>query len=273
MDCPFHPLSCPLSNTTALACGGLGTCDVLSGTCVCQTGYSGLSCGSCAPNYMRVTTSIGTTPCVLIPGSAGTCSDGVREIDEVGVDCGGVCSAPCLPPAKGVPMVLIIAAVVLGLVVIIAITSLYLYCCTDMCHARIRPRRQGSNVNRVMPADQVRRASQVNRPLRSTAASKVAKHVQVAPAVIYEAPLAIVPQPATVKPPPLLPSYSGGWRRGSRIQPAAPKDEHTPTANTTAAYRWRKSSRVAPQQHPEVVRTALPARTVVPARTTPNWLI
>jgi hypothetical protein len=52
----------------------------------------GDACGLCASGYMRLTPA---GKCVFLPGALSSCHDGVRSSQEEGVDCGGVCDAPC----------------------------------------------------------------------------------------------------------------------------------------------------------------------------------
>jgi hypothetical protein len=74
-------------------CGGHGYClGAVSTYCECYTGYSGSACAQCAGGYL-----FRGGWCVFPPGalSTGSCSDGVRNGDEDGVDCGGECAAAC----------------------------------------------------------------------------------------------------------------------------------------------------------------------------------
>jgi hypothetical protein len=47
---------------------------------------------------MRLTTG---GKCVFLPGALSSCTDGVRSASEEGVDCGGVCTAPCEDSSSG----------------------------------------------------------------------------------------------------------------------------------------------------------------------------
>jgi hypothetical protein len=79
-------------------CGGHGHClGIVSTYCECNTGYSGAGCGSCSRGYIRL-----GGRCVLLPGALALCSDGVRNGNEEGVDCGGTCASECT--ASGVAL-------------------------------------------------------------------------------------------------------------------------------------------------------------------------
>jgi hypothetical protein len=81
-------------------CSGHGVCLGISGYCSCHTGYAGSSCSACAANFARVGRSA-TASCVFLPGAMATCSDGIRNGNEEGVDCGGPqCTAPCAVQAN-----------------------------------------------------------------------------------------------------------------------------------------------------------------------------
>lgn len=90
-DCPAPVGSCPTARS--LVCGGHGHClGAVSTYCECYTGYSGSACEQCAGGYL-----FRGGWCVFPPGalSTGSCSDGVRNGHEDGVDCGGECAAAC----------------------------------------------------------------------------------------------------------------------------------------------------------------------------------
>jgi hypothetical protein len=104
IDCPITRRACPAGaslvsvsdnssvSASATSCNGNGMCLSASGTCRCFGGYAGDDCSSCAVGYMR---SAASRRCVFLPGALSTCSDGVMSSAEGGVDCGGVCDAPC----------------------------------------------------------------------------------------------------------------------------------------------------------------------------------
>jgi hypothetical protein len=71
-------------------CSGRGDCLGASGYCDCYVGYSGSACQLCARNFTRVKGA-----CVFLPGAMVSCSDGVRNGNEVGMDCGGPNCVAC----------------------------------------------------------------------------------------------------------------------------------------------------------------------------------
>ena len=124
VDCPaFSDASCPGGydgSNVFVRCSGHGSCAFGASSCSCFRGYSDNNCGSCGLGYVRVTQS-GTTSCVFLPGALTTCDDGVRNGNEVGVDCGGPNCGPCAGPPKTFrAMVIGIGAVVGGIAVFIA---------------------------------------------------------------------------------------------------------------------------------------------------------
>ena len=102
-DCPAYAgVLCPSGVNAAgiqQSCSGHGTCQQYSGMCMCHVGYLGNECGSCAPDFLRV---MANGPCIMIPGSQTSCSDGVKNGNELGVDCGGpncpACAAHMMSP-------------------------------------------------------------------------------------------------------------------------------------------------------------------------------
>ena len=103
-DCPVAVHRCAIDGATGLVCSGHGSCLTGVGACWCFDGYTGDACDSCASPYVRVPgpghplsagndsdSAGGPASCVLLPGRLSTCSNGVRDGREVGVDCGGVC--------------------------------------------------------------------------------------------------------------------------------------------------------------------------------------
>jgi hypothetical protein len=80
------------ASTTQTPCSENGVCLSASGTCRCFDGYAGYDCSECATGHMRL---VAGGRCVFLPGALSSCTDGVRSAAEGGVDCGGVCDAPC----------------------------------------------------------------------------------------------------------------------------------------------------------------------------------
>ncbi len=78
-------------------CSGHGSCVGQKAYCSCYTGYTGASCSACESGYMPVVRAgSGARACVFLPGALATCSDGKRNGEEEGVDCGGpTCPASC----------------------------------------------------------------------------------------------------------------------------------------------------------------------------------
>lgn len=54
-DCYIPYVMCPIPSGSLSMCGGTprGQCMTSSGQCTCNTGYSGVDCGSCALGYSR----------------------------------------------------------------------------------------------------------------------------------------------------------------------------------------------------------------------------
>jgi hypothetical protein len=92
-DCPIPLVSCP-QGTNRLGiqspCSGSGSCSSASESCLCFQGYAGNDCSQCAPYYLRIGTS-----CVFMPGAFASCTNGVKDGNEDGVDCGGPNCNPC----------------------------------------------------------------------------------------------------------------------------------------------------------------------------------
>ncbi len=84
----------PLRPSLYQVCSGHGTCLGLAGYCSCFTGYVGAACASCASEYVLISQGLSRS-CVFLPGAKVTCSDGVRNGNEDGVDCGGSCITAC----------------------------------------------------------------------------------------------------------------------------------------------------------------------------------
>ena len=83
--------------TMQIVCSGHGHClGTQSAYCVCNLGYSGAACGSCQRGYIA-----GGSLCVFAPGALALCTDGVRNGNEDGVDCGGSCGSKCIAVEVG----------------------------------------------------------------------------------------------------------------------------------------------------------------------------
>ena len=94
IDCPFPVQRCQSGSLRATApttCSSRGSCSTATGTCACYKGYVGEACNVCDINYVAVGNA-----CVLMPGALVSCTDGVRNGNEEGVDCGGLnCPESC----------------------------------------------------------------------------------------------------------------------------------------------------------------------------------
>lgn len=95
VDCPFSHLSCPVGaagDGSSKECSGNGgICHFSSGVCECFATFDGDSCSECASGFSK---SAGK--CVAPAGAAVSCSDGIRNGSEEGVDCGGIhCPNAC----------------------------------------------------------------------------------------------------------------------------------------------------------------------------------
>lgn len=94
-DCPPYVGACPLGlgvDGTVTVCSSLGACKQASGQCACHAGYTGNACNECLGDYIRI---VSHGRCIYMPGSQVSCSDGVKDGNEVDVDCGGPNCAPC----------------------------------------------------------------------------------------------------------------------------------------------------------------------------------
>jgi hypothetical protein len=79
-------------------CGGHGRClGIATGYCECNVGYIGAACSQCAAGFLARSAT-----CLLLPGALASCSDGVRNGREEGVDCGGDCAVACAASATAV---------------------------------------------------------------------------------------------------------------------------------------------------------------------------
>ena len=121
-DCPVVVQSCTTGGVAGLVCSGHGSCLSGTGVCRCFTGYTSDACDSCAAQYTpRNDSSNGVSTCVLLPGALSTCTNGVRDGREVGVDCGGVCP-PCASGASSSSTTLNVAASGPGSVVLVSVS-------------------------------------------------------------------------------------------------------------------------------------------------------
>lgn len=93
-DCPFAVITCP--SNAGLPCSGNGSCIMSSGVCDCRVGFSGDDCTQCAVGYWPVS---GSPYCVSIPPVS--CTDGIMNGNETGVDCGAVCRRDCAENSGG----------------------------------------------------------------------------------------------------------------------------------------------------------------------------
>ncbi len=113
------------------------------GTCECYDGYTGLDCHYCAPTHVRVGAA-----CVFLPGALVLCTDGVRNGDEEGVDCGGSKCTPCdafagthlaaRSPTLAIILVNIVVAAALGVATVVILRNTQCgkrYRCFRWCQA------------------------------------------------------------------------------------------------------------------------------------------
>ena len=100
-DCPSSSIP---KQCTPRTCNGHGSCATATGTCQCFAGYAGPGCVQCGFPFLPSTPSTSdpmalatpTDTCVFLAGALGTCSDGVQNNGESGVDCGGPhCATVC----------------------------------------------------------------------------------------------------------------------------------------------------------------------------------
>ena len=78
-------------------CNGYGKCVSSadgSGVCECflEMGYTGLACSTCANGFFHPTAS--ASVCFRL--AEATCTDGTRNGQETGIDCGDVCEIECV---------------------------------------------------------------------------------------------------------------------------------------------------------------------------------
>lgn len=71
-------------------CSSSGACKQGTGQCSRFAGYTGTACDECSGVYTQQTANNASRgPCVYLPGSTATCGNGIRDGNELGVDCGG----------------------------------------------------------------------------------------------------------------------------------------------------------------------------------------
>ena len=93
VDCPrYFPDMCARSG-----CSGHGSCQHTLGKCACFTGYTGDNCDVCVEGFQPG--AYGS--CVYRPTTTASCTDGVKNGHEMGVDCGGPNCRPCEPRQDG----------------------------------------------------------------------------------------------------------------------------------------------------------------------------
>lgn len=118
-DCPHFVGTCPYAVTSKgvnETCSGHGYCHTGAVACVCSVGYTGPLCGTCTKGYVKLS-PLG--PCIFLPGVLASCADGVKNGNEIDVDCGGPnCAAcPALPITSKPFPIIAVAAGVAGTVV------------------------------------------------------------------------------------------------------------------------------------------------------------
>ena len=124
-DCPaYYSSRCPGgydTNNAFVKCSGHGACSLYADACTCYQGYSGNNCGSCAVGYMRTRAN---GPCVFLAGALSSCKDGVKNGNELGVDCGGPNCPACRNPVTSSNLAIIVigglcAAVAVGVLAVV----------------------------------------------------------------------------------------------------------------------------------------------------------
>eukprot|EP01029_Cantina_marsupialis_P027206 TRINITY_DN7544_c1_g2_i1.p1 TRINITY_DN7544_c1_g2~~TRINITY_DN7544_c1_g2_i1.p1 ORF type:complete len:2446 (+),score=763.59 TRINITY_DN7544_c1_g2_i1:172-7509(+) len=80
-------------------CGGVSRGACSNGLCVCNEGYDGETCGTCAQGYVMNPVSNICTKLVIGFFVQETCNDGILNNGETGIDCGGVNCPSC--PSDG----------------------------------------------------------------------------------------------------------------------------------------------------------------------------
>jgi EGF-like domain len=119
-DCPRYVPGCPMGLDTRgrnATCSAHGVCRVGSNVCSCHAGYTGEKCDVCTADRVRLRAN---GACVFVPGSTASCSDGVKNGNEEGVDCGGPNCGEC-PSTSPIPYFLIGGCVTISVFVLIAL--------------------------------------------------------------------------------------------------------------------------------------------------------
>ena len=105
-------------------------CNTYTGDCSCAVGYTGPNCDVCSPNFMRF---VPNGACYSIHSSSlPRCSDGVRNGDEEGVDCGGAVCPQCESASEYTILTFKLSRLVFILAVIVApsvLTAVFLAVC------------------------------------------------------------------------------------------------------------------------------------------------
>lgn len=141
-DCQFPSLSCPVGSVVNITCSGHGL--YVSGRCECftATGYFGEACEKCAEGFIQ---SSGGS-CVRVAFVA-TCSDGLQNGDEAGVNCGGSCSrCSILDKLVEAAKEWIWVGVGIGACIVLCCLVMCCSCCCrskDKYKMKAQPKRQG----------------------------------------------------------------------------------------------------------------------------------
>jgi hypothetical protein len=123
-DCAVFVTSCPFGLNrygSASVCSSNGVCQQGTGRCACFAGYTGEVCSACTSEYIQVTRG---GACIYLPGALSSCEDGVRNGNEVDVDCGGENCQPCSQTSRFTLIVAIIGAVSVVCVTVVAVIYL-----------------------------------------------------------------------------------------------------------------------------------------------------
>ena len=99
---------------------------------MCFTGYVGPACQSCGYPFVNI-----GAVCVFMPGAMATCRDGVRNLNEVGVDCGG----PQCPPCAGEAPLQLYGFPILTASVVLAVAGATLVAAVAIAAVRRRRRK------------------------------------------------------------------------------------------------------------------------------------
>lgn len=99
----------------------MGACKQGTGQCACYSGYTGTACNECEPRYIQL---VHRGPCIYMPGALATCTDGVKDGNELGVDCGGPNCKPCGAAHNSL---VVSISVTVSCVVVVGTVLVYLY--------------------------------------------------------------------------------------------------------------------------------------------------